>query len=118
MPSLLHEALLEMFRDEPTLIPQLVREVHHVQVPRELSKAARRLLLEAVMQLPKDYQYKFLPLREVYQKGREDGAAEGKAEGEAKGKAEGEAKGKSRRQSHCGDCDLATAGDQSERRSA
>ena len=36
MPSLLHEALLEMFRDEPTLIPQLVREVHHVQVPRDL----------------------------------------------------------------------------------
>jgi hypothetical protein len=33
MPSLLHEALLELFRNRPTLAPELLRDVLHVALP-------------------------------------------------------------------------------------
>jgi hypothetical protein len=33
MPSLLHEALLELFRNRPTLAPELLRDVLRVALP-------------------------------------------------------------------------------------
>lgn len=111
MPSLLHEALLMLFRNRPELAPELLRDALQVPLPdyseariesAELTEilptvpywdlvvhalgTATRKALEALMRSG-TYEYQSDFARKYFFEGVEKGKTEGRAEGEAKGRA-------------------------------